>query len=297
MTNIESLGQWDVEIGRLTEMRASLRGRPEYPLAARTLAANMLRDADRDPALGGMLRDAGRTVAALSAISLHLTGGVTLARLKTFIAGFGLVSPGRARALLSYMLYLGYLEQEPVGSSPRRTTYRATSHFLASYVQHEASLLAAVQVVEPAVELVLKHLADPQVLKSLVLAQGKAFAEGSRQTPAFEAWYRTFMHRLGGIQILHGLTAAAQEFPPHGTIPFSAAEAARRFKVSRIHVNRILNAGAVHGFLELEPGGVRFTASGREALDWLYASRLSVHLACAAQALKAIPQPGCGGAA
>ncbi|MBW8815056.1 MAG: hypothetical protein JF588_16680 [Caulobacterales bacterium] len=290
MSEIESLYEWDVDVARLAQMRDRLRRRPEYPAAARRLASALLRDADEDAALGGLLRDAGRTVAGLSAAYLSASGGVTLARLKTFIAGFGLVSPGRARALLSYMRYLGYLELDPASGAARRKSYRLTPQFRASYAQHEASLLEAAAVVEPAAGIVLRNLAAPGVLDALVVEQGDAFVAGSSQASAFDDFYRIFMHRLAGIQILHGLVAKAPGFPPAAPIPFSVSETARRFHVSRIHVSRIIKDAGLHGFVELEPGTLRFTQAGREALDWLYASRLCVHLACAARTLKANPQ-------
>jgi len=284
---LDRLYAWDVDAGGLTDMRERLRQRAEYPAAARRLAANMLLDAAGDPALGDMLRDAGRTVAALSAVYLNASGGLTLPRLKAFIAGFGLVSPGRARALLELMLHLGYVRPDP-RSRPR--SYSLTPRFLASYARHEASLLDAAALVEPAVRLVQQNLATAAVMNDLACEQGAAFVAGSRQTHGHEAWYRTFMHRLAGIQLLHGLVAGADSFPPTGRIAFSARETAQRFQVSRVHVGRMLQAAVGHGFMEAEPGSVRFTEAGRQALDWLYASRLCVHLACAARTLKAHPE-------
>jgi len=289
MREIESLLEWDADIGRLADLRDRLRRRPEYPAAVRALAANLLRDADGDPSLSGLLRDAGRTVAGLSAAYLSASGGVTLPRLKTFIAGFGLVSPGRARALLNYMRYLDYLEPDPAGSGERPARYRLTSHFLASYTRHEAGLLEAVRIVEPAAGIVLRNLGDDAVLNALVIAQGEAFLAGSSQTSPLAAWYRVFMHRLAGIQIIHGLVAEAEDFPPRGPIAFSMTATARRFDVSRVHVARIMKAAAGAGFLRLEAGALQFTQAGCEALDWIYASRICVHLACTARALNANP--------
>jgi hypothetical protein len=297
VSEIEGLFGWDAEAGRLPEMRERLRRSPNYPAAARRLAANLLRDAEEDPSLDAMLRDAGHNVAALSAAYLSATGEVTLARLQTFIAGFGLVSRGRARSLLSYMQHLGYLEHEPEGASVRGQRYRATARFLASYTKHEASLLDAVSIIEPAAGLLLRNLASPGVFTALVTEQGNAFVAGSRETTAFDAWYRVILHRLGGIQILHGLVAQARIFPPAGALPFSGAETSRRFKVSRRHVGRLMKAAERGGFVTLEPGFLRFTEAGLEALDWLYASRLCLHLACAARALKANPQLTDGAAA
>lgn len=290
MSEIDSLFGWDADVSQLGELRDRLRRHPRYPEAAQRLAANLLRDADEDPSLNAMLRDAGHNVAALSAVYLNASDNVTLPRLQAFIAGFGLVSPGRARSLLSYMQHLQYLEHHPEDISGRGKAYRATPRFLASYAQHEASLLDAICVLEPAVGLLLRNLAAPGVMDALVIEQGEAFVAGSRETSAFDTWYRSVLHRLAGIQILHDLVARAESFPPTGRLPFSGAETSRRFKVSRMHVARMMREAERGGFLILEPGVLRFTEAGLEALDWLYASRLCLHLACAARVLKANPQ-------
>ena len=112
----------------------------------------------------------------------------------------------------------------------------------------------------------------------------------AERATAFSSLYYVFLHRLAGIQFLHDLVTQAKAFPPTGSLPFSAQDTARRFKVSRMHVGRLMREAEGQGFLVMEPGRLRFTAAGLEALDWLYASRLCLHLACAARALKANPQ-------
>ncbi|HZZ33064.1 MAG TPA: hypothetical protein VFE10_13840 [Phenylobacterium sp.] len=215
---------------------------------------------------------------------------MTLPRLKAFIASFGLVSPGRARALLSYMHHLGSLELDPAHAAKRPASFSLTGKFLASYRRHEASLLDAIRVVEPTVELLLSNLATSGVMDSLVIEQGDAFVVGNRQTATFAAWYRVFLHPLAGIQILHDLVARAKTFPPTGNLPFSPAETSRRFKVSRVHVARLMNEAEREGFVIVETGSLQFTDAGRDAIEWQYASRLCLHLGCAARTLKANPQ-------
>jgi hypothetical protein len=289
MSDLESLFAWDADPGQLARMRDQLRQRPNYPAAAQRLAANLLCDADEDPSLDAMLRDAGHNIAAFSAMYLHAKGDVTLPRLKTFIAGFGLVSPGRARSLLNYMRHLNYLEPDPAACSARGAPYRVTPQFLASYTRHEASLLDAIAVVEPAVSRLRENLGASGVLEALAIEQGDAFVAGNAQPSPHAAIYRAFLHRLAGIQVLHGLVAQAKTFPPAEELSFSASETARRLKVSRVHLGRILKEAEAQGFVTLKPGALRFTEAGLKALDWMYASRLSLHLSCASRVLKARP--------
>ena len=274
----------------MADLRERLRRRPEYPAAARRLSANMLRDAELDPSLDGLLKDAGRTVAGLSAAYLSASGAITLSGLKSFIAGFGLVSPGRARSLLSLMRYLGYVEPLATNPPAKASAYRLTPSFLEAYTLHEVSIVDAVQLIEPAAGLVLRNLHRREVFNTLVVEQGAAFVAGSRQPRPYEAWYDVFIHRQAGIQALHALVATAQAFPPSETIGLSRTALARQLKVSRIHLNRMFQAAGQHDFVALEPGGVRFTDTGREILDWHYASRFAVHLACVARTLKAHPE-------
>lgn len=292
MDQIDSLLRWDVDVANLADLRDRLKRRPEYPGAARRLSANMLRDAERDPSLDGLLKDVGRTVAGLSAAYLSASSDITLARLKTFIAGFGLVSPGRARSLLSLMRHLGYVEPIPANPPTRSDAYRLTPRFLAAYTQHEASILDAVQLIEPAAGLVLRDLHRREVFNTLVVQQGDAFVAGRQQPQLqpYQAWYDVFLHPQAGIQALHTLVAAAGAFPPTEAITLPRAAMARQLKVSRVHLNRMLQAARQHDFVAPDPSGVRFTDKGRQALDWHYASRFCVHLACVARTLKAHPE-------
>jgi hypothetical protein len=287
---VASLCEWDLDVGALPAMRERLRRRPEYPAAARRQAAIILRNAADDPLIDGLLKDAGRTVGTLGVAYLHVTDGVTLARLRTFMSAFGLVSPGHARALLSHMRHLGCIVPDPDPAGGRAAAYRLTPEFLAAYTRRQARLLEAVEVVEPAAGLVRRNLEAPGVLATLIGEQAKTFARSSGQAREFQAWYETFLHRLAGIQVLHFLVAEFDAFPPTGDVAFSVAATARRFKVSRTHIGRMMDDARRCGFIELEGGRLAFTAAGREALDWYCASRLCVLLACVARTLKAHPQ-------
>jgi hypothetical protein len=275
---LQSLSVWDFEPQTLPQMRDRLRQHPDYPATVKRLAQNMIADAARDPALAHLLRDAGRTVTGLSAAHLGLTGGVTLTRLKTLMAEFGLTSPGRVRSLLSHMLHLAYVEPDPATAGARPAKYRLTARFLAAYAEHERSLVDAVTVAAPAARAVLDDLHRREVLATLVAEQTQSFILTSRLPNPIRDWFAIFMHRHAGIQILHALIGEAPSFPPTEVLPVQTADMARRFKVSRVHVARMLRDAAQAGFLTLQPGGLQFTEAGREALHWIYAGRLCVHL-------------------
>src|SRR3569832_1069561 len=100
---------------RLTEEErtALFLNEPHLEDAMRRLSRNMLALAAGDRAIDGIVKDAGRFFAAGMAMTLHATGGLTLPRLKQFCIDSGLISPGRARALLLYLRFLRYVEPVP----------------------------------------------------------------------------------------------------------------------------------------------------------------------------------------
>src|ERR1700744_3813316 len=92
----EGLESWVADARVPDSLRARMIAHPAYPAAARALAANMMAAGDADKALDGIFKDAGRYLAAVLAIYLHVSGGLTLPRLKEICPATGFLSPGRA---------------------------------------------------------------------------------------------------------------------------------------------------------------------------------------------------------
>jgi len=285
---LESLRSWRAQ-GRPALEAASTRlaHHPGFPEAARALAANMLAAGDKDKALRGIFKDAGRYIVAMLAIYLHLGGGLTLARLKDFCAMSGLVSPGRARSLLLYLRYLGYVELFPVRGPGKAARYMPTAHFLASWSLHLKAALDAIAHIEPAAAILRDRLDEPAVFDVVA----RLPADGLRETASggYEmdtAFFRVFLHRHAGSQIIFLLLATNETFPPQGATPFSLAAASRRFGVSRIHIRRLLDAGAAEGLLRSDgEGSVVFEEAGRVAVEKNYRDQLTHLLAAAAAAI------------
>lgn len=278
---------WDVEVAQLPQMREHLLSHPSYAAAAQRLATNLVREIEGDEGLRGMLRDAGHNAAAGSALYLATVGDLTLQSLKDYLARFGLVSQGRVRALLNHMRYIGYVE--PTGGPAQRPMrFQVTESFRTSYRLHHTSLLDAVSLIEPQAALLIGLLDRRDVFDSLIVENTTAFATGSERPPSFPALYDVFLHRRGGILILHDLVARATSFPPKEPIAFSAAVAAERFNVSRMHVLRLRQAGVDQQLCIAHDGALRFTDSGQEALNWFYASRLFLNLRSAARTFHAL---------
>lgn len=289
--DIAALLRWDTGSVIADEAYGSLRANPRYAEAVRAFASNMLAASDADPFLDGILKDAGRTLAAMCSIYLHLSGGLTLPRLKALCVSFGVISPGRARTLLIYLRYLQYVEPLPATRGSARL-YAPKPAFLAAWSGLIRAVLGAMQVLEPGVRVLLSQFDKPGVFETsarYVCEQLLAAAnQANLEAPAF----RIFMHRYAGRQILQYLLSASGDdvFPPRGPIPISLTGMAERFGVSRIHVRRLLNAAQKEGLItRLNENTVVFEEPGRAALDRIFSIQIAHLLMAAACTLKARP--------
>ena len=274
-----------------TEAVAPLKADPRYPKAIRTFAANMLAEGDSDRLLDGILKDAGRNVSALCAAHLHFSGGLTLPRLKALCVSFGLVSPGRARALLLYLRYLGYVERATSHKKGAPALYVCTHRFLNTWRNHLRAVLNAAQVLEPAVGVLLSQWDLPGVFETYSGELCRAFLDAANTGDLEQPFVRVFLHRNGGIQIVHSLVAASPDefFPPLRPVALSLSATARRFRVSRIHVRRLIDAACSEGLLTFSTHGtVTFTPAGREAIDRIFAVQMLRFLSAAAKTLAAL---------
>jgi len=285
--------RWNAD-GRIgSDSYLRLTSDPAFPQAARALATNNLAAAAADTALDGIFKDAGRYLVALFAIYLHVSGGVTLPRLKTLCAASGFLSPGRARALLIYLRYLGYLELFPAGRRGMPARYIPTARFLTAWRAHMRAILDAARHVEPAAERVLDRLDAPDIFDTFVRFQCRGLMESARDSNQGAAFVRVFLQRHAGAHILRLLVIAgeADVFPPRGPLPISLSEAARRFGVSRMHVRRLLDEAEHAGLLRRpDDGTVVLEEEGRAGVELLYSTQLIRVLTAAAKTLREKPE-------
>jgi hypothetical protein len=232
---------------------------------------------------GGLFKDAGRYIVAMCAIYLHVSGGLTLARLKALCADSGLVSPGRARAILLYLQYLGYVELLPDRFRGAASRFAPTAKFLHAWRAQLSAALGAVGLIEPAVDLLARRIAEPEIFGRFSKTQIEALLAAAHGGVTETAFSRIFMHRNAGTQLVWTLVAASDgAFPPTGQIPFRLAVTARVFDVSVMHLRRILRDAQAAGLLTWDPAGhVTFEEAGRAEIQFMYAGQL-LHLLTAA---------------
>lgn len=290
---VASLMRWAVGGSGNAEVFARVEAHPEFDRAARALAFNMLDVSAKNDALDGVFKDAGRYVAALWAMYAHVTGGLTLPRLKEICAASGLVSPGRARALLLYLRYLGYIES--AGRDQNRVArYTPTAPFAATWTAHLCAALEAARILEPAADLVLRRIREPAVLEIFSRFQGEELLAGAQNRLEMNSPYvRIFMNRHAGSQVIMLLATGDAEgrFPSQGAMAFSTAAVAKRFHVSRIHIKRMLDQAEKESFLKRPVDGtIMLEESGRTAIRSMYVMQLAQLLSQAARTLGTLPE-------
>ena len=290
-SEIESLMRWHLPGAIPQDAMALMLAHPALPRAVRMLATEMLGALERDKAVDGLFKDAGRYVAAMSAIYLDATGGLTLPKLKAMCAASSLLSPGRARALLSYMRYLKYLTPSPLDQRSGPAHYVPTESLLTTWRDHLRLALDAAAIIEPVAALVRDRLDDPDVLNRFSIAQVEGLMHSARTNDVTPTFNRIIMHRHAGNRIiLSMLTAEADEFPPRQPIRLSITAASRRFSVSRIHIRRLLDEAHREGLLIYgENGTIQFAEAGRAAVRFIYPTQLIRLLNAAATTIQARP--------
>ena len=229
-----------------------------------------------DKAVDGIFKDAGRYVAAMCAASLH-GEGITLPRVKQLCAGFGMLSSGRARALLIYLRYLGYvgLWSERDHAGPAR--YAASPAFLAVWRSHYRAALEAARLIEPSVGLLIDRLDEPATFATLCRIQLEGLMASTTQLSTSTPFLRIFLQRYAGTQISWALLLQGDAAAPPADSPLhiSFAGLSREFGVSSMHVKRLFADAVRDGVLEpIVNGETRFTDAGRDEVSFHYAAQL-----------------------
>lgn len=266
-----------------------LMAHPQFAAAARALAAATLEGGDRDPALATVFKDAGRYVAAMWALYLHASGGMTLPQLKQVCASSGFVSPGRARLLLQVLEHIGFIQSVAAPPGQRAKAYLPTPAFIVAWSAHLAAAIRAAAVIEPAIAILADRLDEPATLHLFLRIQAARLhqlAAGIVEAPPFQ---RIFMHRYAGTQIISLLVASGtgNEFLSSGAMAITLNKVAARFGVSHLHVRRMLGDAMRDGLLDHASNGtVTLSEEMRKTLAFFFATQLVELIASATLALE-----------
>ncbi len=225
-----------------------------------------------DAILAATLRDMGRFMGAVWAIYLHNTpGGFTLSRLTGLLEDTALSGPGRARALIAYMQFLGYIEPAPVRGDSRVKRYEPTQRMLDAMSKRYVEDLRVSAWLAPEADWLVERFHDPGVAADMMTVQGELMLAFFQTWRPEDVSLNVFSEKFAGMMLLSELVACADDddlFPPAGLLRYSIAALSRKCGVSRTQVRRILRAAADDGFLVLgEEGEAWPTPLLREHLE------------------------------
>jgi len=244
---------------------------------ARRWAANMLVLSDQDRAVDGIFKDAGRFVAAMCAVSMR-EEGVTLVKLKALCARFGLLSAGRARAVLLFLRYLGYVEVWGQRRARGATHYKVNPTFVEAWRLQLEAIFTALELIDPRVGRLLEHLDDDATFDAICASQIDELADDVAALNRFPEITQIFVNRAAGSQVLWYLLSFHRDdvFPSPKPVPLNPSNLAGRFHVSKVHIRRILNAAIAANLLRwVDEGHVSFTPKALANLYDFYGAQMS----------------------
>lgn len=274
-TGSAGLARW-AEATDAADACAQILAHPMFDRAAFALAANMLAAADQEQLLGTVFRDAGWYVAAMCAFFLQATGELTLPRLKAVCGGSGLLSAGRARALLLYLEDRHCFARLAPAAARGAARYAATDAFTLAWGAHLSAALAAARLTEPEADGVLARMGEVEVINAFGLAHVGSLLGSQQSEPINFEVFSVFVHAYAGSQILFAVFAAGDQdgaFPPR-RCEVSAPALCARFGVSRPHLKRIFDKAEAAGLGRLHDGVVELTDKAAAQLRYFYAAQI-----------------------
>ncbi len=250
---------------------------PRFVEVARRWAANMLVLSDKDRAVDGIFKDAGRFVAAMCAVSMR-EEGVTLVKLKALCARFGLLSAGRARAVLLFLRYLGYVDVWGQKSANGTTIYKVNPTFIAAWRLQLEAIFTSLELLDPRIGKLLAHLGNDAIFDAICASQIDELADDVEALNRFPEITQIFVNRSAGSQVLWYLLSFHRDevFPSPRPVPLNPSILAERFKVSTVHIRRILNAAIAANLLRwVDEGHLIFTPKALANLYDFYGAQMS----------------------
>jgi DNA-binding MarR family transcriptional regulator len=216
--------------------------------------------------------------------------------MKSLCVELDVCSPGRAAAMLSLMRFGGYLEMAPATRDLRQRPLVATGKLVALIANRQRLHFSAMAPLFADGAELLRALDRPDFISGLVAAMARYYREGFRlvtHAPGLEL----FGDRNAGILILASLLIAGEPddtIPPRRPVPISISAMARRFKVSRPHVLKLIREAEAAKLVERTGAqGERILITERlaEGAQNLYASMYLFLAACGREAMGAGSSP------
>jgi DNA-binding MarR family transcriptional regulator len=251
-TGPAGIARWEGEIGDTVSDAglAEMRAHPRFDEALRHSVRRALALTEEDPVYHTNNRDSGRMTLAMVALYLDATGGLTHRRLRELSGDLGMLSAGRATAILFQLRMIGYVTPQGMRADGSATRYLPTEKMQSAFRQRLRIEVEALAKLEPEAEEVLARFDEGETLRIFISHFGSLFGRGVPREDL--APLNALAARNSGMLILFNLLEAADtggEFPAAGAARVSVSALSRRFGVSRAHVARVLREAERDGFL------------------------------------------------
>jgi AraC-like DNA-binding protein len=254
------LAYWDheKEDGVTDEKIAALWALPGYADGCRAVIRQAQAMSRTNTVFHANFRDIGRMVLGTLALYLHATGGLTHRRLCELSSEGGVLSSGRASAILLRLRMIGYVKASDQRNDGSARLYVPTEKMIEAYAGRTGLELEALARVEPGMAPFMAFWERDRNAAMLALyAQfGERLLYAAANTRADLKPFETFITRDAGMLMFYAMLEAADrggDFPQAGPFNISFAELARRFGVSRTHVMRFFRDAEKTGFLARDP--------------------------------------------
>jgi len=263
--DLETLRRWvDCDMSPATAGR--LAAHPGFTEAARRLnRAKVAAAADPDMAL--ISRDAGHYVAAALAFSLHAGEGITMPRLQAACTETGLMSLGRARAMLGYLRHIGFLTQTSPRQGKAAACYVPTPRFIRAWCGRMRRGLEAALPLEPAVKGLLDGMNNPEIAMAFARIRGQGLVAGLARAVGHDLpFVRIFNHRLGGGRALALLLSRDTGTGPFATVPVPWAldDIMVHCGISRVQARRLFDDALAENLIRIENGQLTWQDAARQ---------------------------------
>gem|GEM_PF-3566774 len=228
-----------------------LMAHPQLPQLQYRVVQGALTFAATNREFQSLAADAGSFFLCCVAIYMDCTGGLTHRRLRAMTGGTGLISAGRASALLWRLRAGGMIEAAP-DDSRRFVATRAIREIMRERLRVE---FAPLSLLDPDTAPLMARFDAPETFDALMVQLGDdLMGSAGRPDPRLQGMGRLLAHNCG-IMVLYALIEAMgqdSQFPPRGSARVSVSVLARRFHLSRSHVLRVLRMMEEMGWLTSE---------------------------------------------
>lgn len=255
----------------------AMRADPGFPATARSLVALWrLPDGEDDRIVAHSLRDLGRFIGGMWALFLYSSpGGLTQARLGRLLEITKVASASRARSILIYLQFIGFITPVARTRDAREKHFRPTAKLVGAFKSRQRREFEILATLYPEAGEMLRHFDEPGAMDIAFELMGEIFlaymSMRGRPGPSLEM----FSQRFAGMLLLGELLGCADpedSYPPRGPLRFNTSALAKRCGISRTQVRRAFQDAAAVGFLVLPEEGVALpTDLLREHLELTHA--------------------------